>query len=204
MSTTTWNTSLRMPRAAFSLFTACRLYYPAPMFPGALSLSSRLRLSRERNRILSVSILRPPSPPSLSTLSPHLLPGIRPPLFLSRFPSRWDRPRLAKDLRRRPLSQYRDPASVFCPPRGRYFIGVDRYVDTMISEFFLERSYRRARNIAPIMTSLVETRQLRNRENSAGNEGRYTFGHFPVFCIKCKNIDPKIEFNSIFHFCHKE
>ena len=34
-------------------FLACRLYYPTPMLPRALSLSSRLRLPRERNRILS-------------------------------------------------------------------------------------------------------------------------------------------------------
>lgn len=56
-----------------STFLACRLYYPTPMLPGALSLSSRLRLPRERNRILSFNstILR--SRPLSLTLAPLFL-----------------------------------------------------------------------------------------------------------------------------------
>lgn len=94
---------------SLSTFLACRLYYPTLMLPGALSLSSRLRLPRERNRILSFNstILRsrPSAPLSSSPLislsipcpsasrkiktrrgsSPATLAGVSPPSHLRFF-----------------------------------------------------------------------------------------------------------------------
>lgn len=86
----------------------------------------------------SVSIHDPPLPPSC----PLILVPPRLSLSLSHVPPRQGRSRLAEDLRRRPSPEYHlHPTFVsFYSRRANILFEINRYADTMISEFLLERA----------------------------------------------------------------
>lgn len=167
---------LHAERGSLSTFLVCRLYYPTPMLPRALSLSSRLRLPRERNRILSFNstILR--------LLSLTLVPLFLYPVSL-RVEIDQDLPRIFAGDPRRSITSILP--SFLSASAGQIFYrdqSIPRYDDLRISP--QARPYRWARNIARIMTSLPETRQLpakNTRERKEGKRYIFEYSSFPTY-----------------------